>query len=270
MAGFSSQNLMAIPEVPAARNDQNASQNPNQSDQISQDSSNNNTSPPAALNDPKNVSADSVQPLSQDAPSADASTYPPGYEADGLENQKIMQAFKEKSDAVAKIKNEDPNEDPKAGDQLPVEDPNAPDYELKTQNMDGKIITLEYSKGLKTGVTTIINNDGIVEMKANFTKNILDGQTQYYYPDGALQREMNFSQGNLDGLMTSFNAEGGKMMEVEYKQGLMDGKSISYDDQGQIHVISNYKQGVQDGEMTIFTNGQVYLKKIYKNGVEVK
>jgi len=255
LLGFSTQHLMAIPS-PTEQKDPISSQ----FTQVAQQASNDNLAEQLTSTPSLQTVDDSTQSLSN------KSTYPIGYEEDGLRNQQILQSFKEtKSISLSKL-----NKDNSKGTfEFPKEDPNAPDYEVKTQNLDDKTIKSEYSKGLKNGFTTITNKNNIIEMNANFSRNKLDGPTKYYYSDGKIEREVTFKQGKMHGIMTSFNTNGKKAMEVDYEDGQMHGVSKVYDESGLEQVISHYQKGKLHGEMTLFSNGKPYMKKMYDQGIEV-
>lgn len=185
-------------------------------------------------------------------------TCPPGYEQDFEENKNDQQELEEdKQDSPS---NDDSGNEP--------EDPQAPDHEIKTQKINGKILQAEFSKGLKQGMTSIKTKEGFYEMQANYVKGKLDGLTTYHYPNGKIEREINFKQGKMHGLMKAFHENGKLAMEVEYEHGLMHGTSKVYDEFGKEQVVSNYQKGKLHGDTVVYSNGKPYLKKVYHEGQE--
>lgn len=184
---------------------------------------------------------------------------------DKLEDQKDAEEdieFNKEMKATADEVMEDSNMKPKV-------DPKAPAHEVKTLISDDKEININLSKGVKHGPMIIKNHNGHPEMEMEFAMDKLHGTSKYYFSNGKLERQIEFNEGKMHGLMQVFQEDGKPSMEIYYENGQMHGTSTMYNERGEIHITSNYVNGKLEGEMVVYSNGTPYLKRVYKNGVEI-
>lgn len=156
-----------------------------------------------------------------------------------------------------------------SSDMKPKVDPKAPLQEVKTIISDNKEININLSKGLKHGPMIINGQNGHPEMEMEFSMDKLHGTSKYYFSNGKLERQVEFNEGKMHGLMQVFQEDGKPSMEIYYENGQMHGTSTMYNEHGEIHITSNYVNGKLEGEMVIYSNGTPYLKRVYKNGIEI-
>jgi antitoxin component YwqK of YwqJK toxin-antitoxin module len=154
-------------------------------------------------------------------------------------------------------------------DMKPKIDPKAPLQEVKTIISENKEININISKGLKHGPMIIKGHGDHPEMEMEFAMDKLHGTSKYYFPNGKLERQIEFKEGKMHGAMQVFQEDGKPSMEIYYENGQMHGPSTMYNEHGEIHITSNYANGKLEGEMVIYSDGKPYLKRIYKNGLEI-
>ncbi len=112
-----------------------------------------------------------------------------------------------------------------------------------------KGIKIEYDvlNGVKTGELNTYYKNGTLQMTGHLVSNKNQGLWKYYYPDSSME-----SQGY-------------------FKDDIPEGKWTWYYDKGGIKGTGSFVSGKREGEWIDFDKkGKITLKKIFKNGIEVK
>ena len=112
-----------------------------------------------------------------------------------------------------------------------------------------KGLKIEYDvlNGVKTGELKTYYKNGSLQMTGHLVNNKNEGLWKYYYPDSSME-----SQGN-------------------FKDDIPEGKWIWYYDKGEIKGTGSFVLGKREGEWIDFDKkGKITLKKLYKNGKELK
>lgn len=198
-------------------------------------------------------------------------------EQEDLQEQEMEQKEKEQDKIEAKLFFEEmrantfevQNANKPLNSPIPKEDPDAPVHEVRTITSENKEIRINLSKGLKQGPMIIVGPNGSPEMEVEFNKDMLHGASKYYFASGKLERLIEFKNGQMHGVMQVFLEDGKLSMEMHYENGQMHGSSRTYNPEGELHIVSNYNHGQLDGEMVIYSHDKPYLKRIYKNGIQI-
>lgn len=151
-----------------------------------------------------------------------------------------------------------------------------------------------YDNDLLNGLTTILDDDGRLMMRAWFVNGKLQGPMEIY-EEGILQARFMYARGGREGEAVLYNIKTGKVSgiehyhadkrhgrakyyddegrlvsEIDYRNGKVDGEKIDYYPSGAIMQRASFHKDVMHGEMVgFFENGNPREKKRFEYGSQV-
>ena len=150
-----------------------------------------------------------------------------------------------------------------------------------------------YNNGLKSGLWTKWQKNGIKISEENFTLGELKSKTFFsdlhyqkigkiyysngiesskitwsYYPNLQMKFEQRSKNGQAHGIQTDWYENGQKMLEGNFINGKAEGKVVKWYANGNKEDESNFKADEYDGKRTLwYENGQIELEGSYKDGM---
>lgn len=91
-----------------------------------------------------------------------------------------------------------------------------------------------YKNGLRDGVTTWYNHDGVKRMMITYKEGAFEGKQETYYQSGGLKSSKMFKNNVEDGESVEYYESGAMKSTATYKKGVLSGKKKTYDDKKQV------------------------------------
>jgi uncharacterized protein len=131
-------------------------------------------------------------------------------------------------------------------------------------------IVTTIKSGAKNGIERVFENKNLL-MESYFENDVMQGPLSIYDIDtGQIQSRAFYKEGLLDGEFTAFNTDGSVQLKMSYIKGEKNGKTSIYGPDSEVVQESNYLDGKLHGEEIMYHDGEIFNRKYYENGVEVK
>jgi len=136
------------------------------------------------------------------------------------------------------------------------------------------------------GVSSVWDEEGILEAEFNYEKGLLEGPALYYFPSGQLKQQIPYEKGGIQGDVLTFNAEGQLIGKATFEKGKREGlttfkgdhecpaytehyendllvDAVYHDFSGKI--LSRVGKGF--GEKIFFKEGRLFISQEYQAGL---